>query len=152
MPEQPRPLDADTARDLAPPAVAPDPPASPEPPAPPDILQRDVQRWLAYERTHLANERTYAAWLRTGLSVAAMGIAVAHFLPGEIRTPAVTLSLGAGFVVAGVVLIAFGAWRYGRTHGDLLKSGGRTRLLAPKLVYIVAGFLAALLVLVLLLV
>ena len=114
--------------------------------------ERDVQRWLAYERTHLANERTYAAWLRTGLSVAAAGIAVAHLLPAEVRAPGLSLTLGTGFVIAGVVLIAFGAWRYGRTHEELAASGERARLVPPLAVYIVTAFVAALLLAVLVIV
>jgi uncharacterized membrane protein YidH (DUF202 family) len=50
---------------------------------------------LAYDRTHLANERTYAAWLRTGLSVAAGGIAVAHLVPEPSRDSLMALGLGA---------------------------------------------------------
>lgn len=106
---------------------------------------KDEQRWLAYERTHLANERTYAAWLRTGLSVAAVGIAVAHLLPEEVRRPVLSFTLGTGFVIAGVVLIAFGAWRYGRTHQELSASGERARLVAPGVVYVVTAFVVALL-------
>lgn len=117
-----------------------------------DLRQGDVQRWLAYERTHLANERTYAAWLRSGLSVAAVGIAVAHFLPVEIRAPVVSLTLGTGFVLAGVALIAFGAWRYGRTHRELADAGGRARLVAPGVVYVVTALIAALLLTVLVMV
>ncbi|HEY0972827.1 MAG TPA: DUF202 domain-containing protein [Gemmatimonadales bacterium] len=107
---------------------------------------RDVQRWLAYERNHLANERTYAAWLRTGLSLAAVGIAVAHFLPEEVRTPMLSLTVGTGFVFAGLALIVFGAWRYARTHRELTgASGERTRIVAPRVVYVVTTLVAVLL-------
>lgn len=109
------------------------------------VSAKDEQRWLAYERTHLANERTYAAWLRTGLSVAAVGIAVAHLLPEEVRRPVLSFTLGTGFVLAGVVLIAFGAWRYGRTHQELSAAGERARLVAPGVVYAVTAFVVALL-------
>jgi len=115
----------------------------------PDDVQRDIQRWLAYERTHLANERTYAAWLRTGLSVAAVGIAVGHFLPADVRAPVLSLTLGAGFVLAGVALIAFGAYRYGRTHGDLADVGAPMRLVAPRVVYALSAIVAGLLLAVL---
>jgi len=111
----------------------------------PEDVQRDIQRWLAYERTHLANERTYAAWLRTGLSVAAVGIAVGHFIPENVRAPVLSLTLGTGFVVAGVALIAFGAYRYGQTHGDLADVGAPMRLVAPRVVYVVSALVAALL-------
>lgn len=61
----------------------------------------------------LANERSYAAWLWSGLSVADVGIAVAHFLPVEIRAPTLSLTLGTVFVPACVALIAFGTWHCG---------------------------------------
>lgn len=113
--------------------------------------ERDVQRWLAYERNHLANERTYAAWLRTGLSLAAVGLAVAHFLPEEMRTPVLSITVGTGFVIAGLALIVFGAWRYERTHRELSEaSGERTRIVAPRVVYVVTLLVAALLLSVLL--
>lgn len=108
--------------------------------------ERDVQRWLAYERNHLANERTYAAWLRTGLSLAAVGIAVAHFLPEERRTPLLSMTVGTGFVLAGLALILLGAWRYERTHRELSQaSGERTRIVAPRVVYVVTVLVAVLL-------
>ena len=111
--------------------------------APPE---RDVQRWLAYERNHLANERTYAAWLRTGLSLSAVGIAVAHFLPEEKRAPMLSVTVGTGFVFAGLALIFFGAWRYDRTHRELSEaSGERTRIVAPSVVYFVTVLIAVLL-------
>lgn len=65
------------------------------------------------DRTVLANERTYAAWIRTGLTALAAGIAVEKLLVGvmaawSIRGIAVILILfsALSFVVA--------AWRY--TH------------------------------------
>ncbi len=121
-----------------------------DPAPPPELTAADVQRWLAYERTHLANERTYAAWLRSGLSVAAVGVALAHFLPEQDRSPVLSLTLGTGFVVAGVALIGFGAWRYGRTHRHLAISGGRTRMVGPGVVYGLTAGIVVLLVAVLL--
>ncbi len=38
---------------------------------------------LALDRTVLANERTYQAWIRTGLSIFVTGLGVAKFLKGE---------------------------------------------------------------------
>ena len=35
-------------------------------------------------RTHLANERTFLAWLRPGLSLVAVGLAAAGFLPVDL--------------------------------------------------------------------
>jgi putative membrane protein len=57
---------------------------------------RDVGQPPDY-RFSLANERTFLAWLRTGLALVGGGLAVAQFLPGD------TLP-----VVLGVVLLAIG--------------------------------------------
>lgn len=63
-------------------------------------------------RTLLANERTFLAWLRTGLSLVAAGLAVANFLPGGVipgipyvRIYAVLL------VVSGAMLVLMGGVR-----------------------------------------
>lgn len=64
-------------------------------------------------RTHLANERTYLAWLRTGTAMVALGLASAQFLthhlaPGFplVRILAVTL------VLTGIAITVTGGWRY----------------------------------------
>lgn len=65
----------------------------------------------AEHRTLLANGRTYAAWVRTGLTALAAGIVFEKFIPGTIPGWSVRL--------IAVVLIAFSAicfglalWRY----------------------------------------
>ncbi len=65
----------------------------------------------AEHRTLLANERTYAAWVRTGLTALAAGIAFERFIPGTLPGWSVRL--------IAVILIAFSAacfglalWRY----------------------------------------
>jgi len=70
-------------------------------------------------RDHLANERTYLAWLRTGISVAALGVAVAKFAPhrGAHAVLAGLILLGAGLLVS-----AYGTFRY-RAVGRQLDAG-----------------------------
>ena len=56
---------------------------------------------LAEDRTVLANERTYSAWVRTGLTALATGVAFDKFLIGTmpdwtIRTIAIILILFSG--------------------------------------------------------
>lgn len=58
-------------------------------------------------RDHLANERTYLAWLRTAAAVMAFGLAVASF-GNSVRTTSmiaggILVALGAGGVVYGTV-------------------------------------------------
>ena len=40
----------------------------------------EPQRQYALDRTVLANERTYAAWIRTGLAALVTGVATEHIL------------------------------------------------------------------------
>ena len=70
---------------------------------------------LALDRTFLANERTYQAWIRTGVSTFIAGLGVAKFLKedlpiGILLTTAVTLLLfsATSFLHA--------AWRYCNLH------------------------------------
>lgn len=71
-------------------------------------------------RTHLANERTFLAWFRTGLTMIALGIAAAQFLGADpvgalpfVRGIATLLAIG------GVLVAAGGSYRY---------SSSRTRI------------------------
>ena len=63
-------------------------------------------------RTHLANERTFLAWFRTGIGLIALGLAAAQFLDptgqGLVRVLA-TLVIGTG-----AVLVVVGMVRYDR--------------------------------------
>ena len=69
----------------------------------------------ARDRTGLANERTFAAWIRTGIAALAGGLAIAKFLLGTapdwgLRAVAALLVVFsfAAFIVAG--------WRYSHLH------------------------------------
>jgi putative membrane protein len=71
-------------------------------------------------RTHLANERTFLAWFRTGLTLIALGVAAAQFLTLTTSTGVRLVPLFSTLVIGlGVVLVAVGVWRY---------HGGRTRI------------------------
>lgn len=60
-------------------------------------------------RDHLANERTYLAWLRTGANVMVLGLAVAKFVgTGSVGS----LVAGAILVVVGAVGVGYGTFRY----------------------------------------
>lgn len=56
----------------------------------------------------LANDRTLLAWIRTGLTLIAGGVAVA-FLAGNVKYGALA---GFGAIVAGGLIAAVGYWRY----------------------------------------
>jgi putative membrane protein len=68
----------------------------------------DPQTVDATRRTHLANERTYLAWWRSGLTAIALAIGVGRVIPeivGGATWPWVTLGLGFGLFGVGVVAL-----------------------------------------------
>jgi putative membrane protein len=66
----------------------------------------------ATRRTRLANERTYLAWWRTGLTALAVGIGVGKFLPQRSNAAHWPYeAVGVGFAVLGVALLILGLQR-----------------------------------------
>lgn len=64
-------------------------------------------------RTHLANERTFLAWFRTGVTLVALGLAAAQFLAQEAEPGAQLVRALATVVIAGgAASIAVGLYRY----------------------------------------
>lgn len=64
-------------------------------------------------RTHLANERTFLAWLRTGLSLVAVGLAAAGFLPVDLVPGVRYVTLfSVLLVLIGTAAAVYGANRY----------------------------------------
>jgi putative membrane protein len=67
----------------------------------------------ATRRTRLANERTYLAWWRTGLTAFAVGIGSGKLVPA--LASGVTwpyTAIGIGFAVLGVVCSGYSFWRH----------------------------------------
>lgn len=102
-------------------------------------LNLDSSTALAAIRTHLANERTFAAWVRTGLSVDAAGIAVAKAVPGASRH---WLSLA--FILLGSGMVIFGGLRFGKVAKDLVTVGSPPVFITHRTVYMMVALLAAL--------
>jgi Predicted membrane protein len=72
----------------------------------------------ATRRTHLANERTYLAWWRTGLTCLVVSLGAGKLIPSishQARWPYVVL--GAGFGLLGLAFIAYGLRRQRETQG-----------------------------------
>ena len=67
-------------------------------------------------RDHLANERTYLAWLRTAANVMVLGLVIARLI-GHGGTRA--LAAGAILVVVGAAGLAYGAIRYQRVSVEI---------------------------------
>jgi putative membrane protein len=67
----------------------------------------------ARARTHLANERTFLAWFRTGITLVALGLAGAQLLGGESDQERLVVLLLATLVIAtGGFLVMVGLVRY----------------------------------------
>ena len=80
-------------------------------------------------RDHLANERTFLAWLRTGVAIIVFGFAIGRFaiairqlqsISGKSsETTGLSVWLGTVAIVAGVVLTLAGLVRYRRVRAQL---------------------------------
>jgi putative membrane protein len=80
-------------------------------------------------RDHLANERTFLAWVRTGAAFVVFGFAIGRFsiamrqltaLEGHaIRTAGMSVWMGSGAIVAGVAMVVAGLVRYRKTRAQL---------------------------------
>jgi putative membrane protein len=80
-------------------------------------------------RDHLANERTFLAWVRTGAAIVVFGFAIGRFsiamrqltaLQGHpIRTAGLSVWMGSFTIVAGVMLVVAGLARYRKTRAQL---------------------------------
>jgi putative membrane protein len=78
----------------------------------------------ALRRTRLANERTYLAWWRTGLTAFAVGLAAGKLIP-ELSTGAAWPFelMGTAFVLVGIALIAYAYVRQKQVE-DAVAQGG----------------------------
>jgi putative membrane protein len=82
---------------------------------------------------HLANERTFLAWVRTGVAIVVFGFAIGRFaiairqllqIQGRVSaTAGLTVWFGTVAIVAGVLLTVAGLVRYRQTRAQL-ESGG----------------------------
>ncbi|MBV6624356.1 MAG: DUF202 domain-containing protein [Rivularia sp. (in: Bacteria)] len=94
-------------------------------------------------REHLANERTFLAWLRTSISLIGFGLAIARFslFLNQLETTTArqtaknysifnSENLGLCLVVIGIIVIALAAWRYNRVFRQIERADYRpSRLL-----------------------
>ncbi len=69
-------------------------------------------------RDHLANERTFLAWVRTSIALLGFGILIAKLRFLGIAPEAGVRSgrLGLAFAAAGLVTLPLAAWQYERTR------------------------------------
>lgn len=80
-------------------------------------------------RDHLANERTFLAWVRTGVAIVVFGFAIGRFaiamrqlteFQGHAsRTTGLSVWMGTSAMLGGVVMLVVGLLRYRRTRAQL---------------------------------
>lgn len=70
---------------------------------------------LAIDRTTLANERTFLAYIRTALGLIALGVTCLKFLGDELFY----VAAGIAFLILAPLLLLWGAVRFVRVRGDL---------------------------------
>ena len=70
---------------------------------------------LALDRTVLANERTFQAWIRTGLSALAAGLGVAKFLQDAMPLW-MLLTIAVVLIVLSIAAFLQASWRYTHLH------------------------------------
>lgn len=104
----------------------------------------------ATRRTRLANERTFLAWWRTGVTALLVSLGVGRLLPQLADTDeALSVVLGVAFAILGGITIGYGWWRH-RTLEEALAQG---RFVDPDprvlLAISAAGVILALLIVVL---
>ena len=97
----------------------------------------------ATRRTRLANERTYLAWWRTGLTAFAVSVGSGKLVPALASgaTWAYT-AIGIGFAAVGVFCSGYAFWRY-REVEDAISRGEFARP-GERLVAVLSGLGAAL--------
>jgi putative membrane protein len=77
----------------------------------------------ASRRTRLANERTYLAWLRSGLTALAVAIGAGKIVPSVAHVTRWPFELlGAGYAVFAMCFVMYGARRFLRVE-DALAAG-----------------------------
>lgn len=69
-------------------------------------------------RDHLANERTFLAWVRTSIALLGFGVLIAklRFLEIAPRAGVRSTRLGLAFACVGVLTLLLAAWHYDRTR------------------------------------
>ena len=77
-----------------------------------NIEELDTNTILAIQRTVLANTRTFAAWVRTGLSSVLAGFGIVKFMGNNDKYQAFVSSIGILFVIIGIGIYIYGYSSY----------------------------------------
>jgi putative membrane protein len=85
-------------------------------------------------RDHLANERTYLAWLRTGMAMMGFGVVIAKlrylFLAAALTPPTSGIihasNIGLLFTVIGLLIVMISGWRYAVVQNQIRQKSYRS--------------------------
>ena len=110
-----------------------------------DTRNRDE---LALQRTLLAADRTFSAWIRTGLAGIGGGLAVARLLTfNSYENQLVANIIGVLLVIWGACIFIYAIYDYRRTCVELKQKGLMKNSLNPMLLMTVVLLIVALMVL-----
>ena len=74
-------------------------------------------------RDHLANERTYLSWMRSGISLLGFGVLIVRMRvlrpPLAPQAPGNGWKLGLAFAVVGLITVALSSWHYFAVRNDI---------------------------------
>jgi putative membrane protein len=87
-----------------------------------DTPQRSVEGEDATRRTRLANERTYLAWWRTGLTALAVSVGTGRIVPALTKGTQWPYTVaGVGFALLGIALISYAIVRHRQVERALAR-------------------------------
>lgn len=74
-------------------------------------------------RDHLANERTYLSWMRSGISLLGFGVLIVRIRvlrpPLAPQPPGYGWKLGLAFSIAGLLMVGLSCWHYFGVRNDI---------------------------------
>ncbi|WP_233549498.1 YidH family protein [Lysinibacillus yapensis] len=88
--------------------------------------KKSLDNQLKYAQQHLANERTYLAWIRTAISIVGIGFLATslHFTIGNIRNSYIdilSIILGVFSCILGITVILITTGTYKRKRKEILE-------------------------------
>lgn len=117
-------------------------PSTYQPVSSPDTPKKKKELPITMIQAYLANERTFLAWIRTAISLMALGIAIARIIPAfqhQITVPYLASTTGIAFVILGIATVTFGMSRFSSTN-QFLESGKTQFPIHNVLMWTLSGF------------
>ena len=106
-----------------------------------NIYQKEISNtvWLAEEQMRMASERTYLAWIRTGLTSIGLGVAAAKFLIFEnLWNRAAGKAAGISLIIWGMAIFLFALFNYQKSYHKLQIFKASRYALFPMIIITVA--------------